>query len=342
MKAKHKLAVVVNPYSGNGRTAKRWPELAALIESRIGPFKFLQTQRAGDATNLVREALREGYDRIISVGGDGTHHEVVNGFFDGLMPINPRAAMAILPMGTGSDLARTLKIPKGRKAIPHLVSDRVVAADLGRVSFTLPDGGQQFLYFINTAHVGMGGAVVRCVNNSSKQYGGFFTYLWGSLKTLFRFRSPYLELDIDGMQIDQVCRDVIIAKGQYDGGGMHVAPTAEMNNGMFEVFVINDTSRWFVLSRFYKLYLGRILQFPQQIKYFKAARVTARSNEPVLITLDGEQPGQLPAVIEVMPKALKIVTASPDHSVLESERSDTAERPKAEPGNEAEADLQRK
>jgi diacylglycerol kinase family enzyme len=150
MKQCHKMVCVVNPYSGNGRTARKWPELAAIIENQIGPFELLKTQRAGDATVLVRQALRDGYDRIVSVGGDGTHHEVLNGFFDGLLPINPRAAMAILPMGTASDLARTLHIPKGKKAIPHLVSDRVVAADLGRVSFTLPNGGQQFLYFINT------------------------------------------------------------------------------------------------------------------------------------------------------------------------------------------------
>ena len=319
-KQRHKIAVVVNPYSGNGRTARKWPELAALIENQIGPFAFLETKHASDATGLVRQALRDGYDRIISVGGDGTHHEVLNGFFDGLLPINPRAAMAILPMGTGSDLARTLHIPKGPKAIPHLVSDRVVAADLGRVSFTLPNGGQQFLYFINICHIGFGGAVVRCVNNSSKQYGGFFTYLWGSLKTLFRFECPYIELDIDGIQFDQVCRDVLIAKGQYDGGGMHVAPNAEIDNGHFEVFIVNDASRWFILSRFYKIYLGRILDYPDKVKYFRAARITARSNQPVLITLDGEQPGQLPAVIEMMPKALRIVTACPDHSTVELER----------------------
>ena len=319
MKQPHKMACVVNPYSGNGRTARKWPELAALIEDQIGPFEFLRTQQAGDATGLVRQALRDGYDRIVSVGGDGTHHEVLNGFFDGLLPINPRAALAILPMGTGSDLARTLHIPKGRKAVPHLVSDRVVAADLGRVSFTLPGGGQKFLYFINTCHIGFGGAVVYYVNNRSKQYGGLFTSLWGALRPLFRYRCPFVELDIDGMQLDQVCRDIIIANGQYDGGGMHVAPHAQIDNGKFEVFVVGDTSPWYIFARLYKIYLGRIMDYPDKIKYFEAARITARSSEQVLITLDGEQPGQLPAAIEMMPRALRIVTACPDHNIVAPE-----------------------
>jgi len=332
MKQCHKMACVVNPYSGNGRTERKWPELAAIIENQIGPFELLKTQRAGDATVLVRQALRDGYDRIVSVGGDGTHHEVLNGFFDGLLPINPRAAMAILPMGTASDLARTLHIPKGKKAIPHLVSDRVVAADLGRVSFTLPNGGQQFLYFINTCHIGMGGAVGRYVNNSSKQYGGLFTYLWGSLRTLFRYHCPFVELDIDGMPLDQVCRDIIIANGQYDGGGMHVAPNAQIDNGKFEVFVAGETSRWFVLSRFYKIYLGRIMDHPDKFKYFEAARITARSSEQVLITLDGEQPGQLPAAIEMMPRSLRIVTACPGHTIVAPEAHEPTDgKPKTEP-----------
>lgn len=314
MENRHKTAVIVNPYSGNGRTARRWPGIAGLIEDQVGDFAFLQTRHPGHATELVRQALREGYDRIISVGGDGTHHEVINGFFDGMLPIAPRAAMAILPLGTGSDLARTLQMPVGAAAVPHLVSDRTVAADLGRVTFTLPDGGQQYLYFINTCHIGMGGAVVERVNRHTKKYGGFFTYFWAVLKTVLMFKNVYLELEIDGMQIDQVCRDVIIAKGQYDGGGMHVAPDAKIDNGIFEVFVIGDLGRLFTLTHVYAIYRGRLIDYPDKIRYFRASRVTARSPERVLINLDGEQPGQLPAAIEIMPKALNIVTASLQHA----------------------------
>lgn len=314
MKNKHKVAIIMNPYSGNGRTARQWPKLAALVREQVGEFTFLETKHPGHATELVREALRSGHDRIISAGGDGTHHEVINGFFDGLMPVSPRAAMAILPMGTGSDLARTLRMPRGAKAIPHLVSDRVVGADLGRVTFTLPGGtGQDFLYFINTCHIGMGGAVVSRVNRTSKKYGGLFSYMWGTLMTLATYKNPYLEIEVDGVQFDQVCRDVIIAKGQYDGGGMHVAPNAQIDDGVFDVYIIGDTSRLFCLSHFQAIYRGRLLDFPDRVKYMPAARITARSGQTVLINLDGEQPGQLPAVIEIVPRAINIVTASPLH-----------------------------
>ena len=325
MKQRHKIAVVVNPYSGNGKTARQWPRIGNMIEDLIGEYTFLKTHHPGHATDLVRQALREGYDRIISVGGDGTHHEVLNGFFDGLLPINPRAAMAILPMGTGSDLARTLHMPRGLNAVPHLVSDRVVAADLGRVTFSLRDGGQHFLYFINTCHIGMGGSVVDCVNRRFKKYGGFLSYFFGVLTTLLTFKNPYLELEIDGVHVDQVCRDVIIANGQYDGGGMHVAPNAQIDNGLFDVYVIGDTSRLFSLTHVSKVYKGRLLEHPEHVRFFRAARVTARADREVLLNLDGEQPGRLPAAIEIVPKALNIVTASFEHEPIRADQDEDAD-----------------
>lgn len=304
----HKIAVVVNPFSGNGRTARRWPRISGMLKDLVGDFTVLHTKHRGHATELVRNALRDGYDRIVSAGGDGTHHEVINGFFDGLLPVNPRAALAILPMGTGSDLARTLRIPKGLNALPCVAGDHIVSADLGRVSYMLPDGRQQFSYFITICHIGMGGKVVERVNRHTKRYGGFLTYLWAVFKTIATYQNPLVELEIDGEAVDQVCRDIIIAKGQYDGGGMHVAPNAELNNGLFDVYVIGNTTRLFCLTHVGVLYKGRLLEFPEKVRFFRAARVTARSRDPVLISLDGEQPGQLPAAIEVIPRAINLVT----------------------------------
>lgn len=302
-----KTAVIVNPYSAGGRTGARWPSLSSVVERQIGDFATFQTQRPGHASDLVRQALCDGYDRILSVGGDGTHHEVINGFFDGLLPVNPRAVLAILPLGTGSDLARTLGLPSGEAAVPYLDSDRVVHADLGRVTFSSPDGAQNYCYFINTCHIGMGGAVARRVNLASKKYGGFCAYLSGVLGTLLSFRNPFMQIDVDGLQLDQVSRDIIIANGQYDGAGMHVAPMARLDSGHFEVFILDDFGRFESLRSIPLLYKGRILDKADRIKHFQATRVTVRSRETVFVNLDGEQPGALPASVEVVPKAIRLV-----------------------------------
>ena len=302
-----KIAAIVNPNSASGRTAHRWPALAREVERHIGDFATFQTQYAGHATELVRKALREGYDRIISVGGDGTHHEVVNGFFDGLLPVNPRAVMAILPLGTGSDLARTLKISNTEAMIPHLTSENTLLADVGRVTFSTEGNGQRIMHFINTCHIGMGGAVAARVNRTTKRYGGFTAYLWGVLATLATYRNPFLQIDIDGQQIDQVTRDLIIANGQYDGAGMYVAPQARLDSGRFEVLLIENIGRIQSMLNIPLLYKGRLAEKTDCVRTLSANRIAVRSNETVYVNLDGEQPGQLPAVVEVVPKALRLV-----------------------------------
>ncbi|MBM3288766.1 MAG: diacylglycerol kinase family lipid kinase, partial [Candidatus Hydrogenedentes bacterium] len=120
-----KIAVVVNPRSANGRTGKRWPEFESRLHAAIGDFTTLTTTRPGHAGELARMAIEEGHDTIVSVGGDGTHCEVVNGFFDGARPVNPAAAMAVVPQGTGSDLARGLGMRRFEDALDTLVARNV-------------------------------------------------------------------------------------------------------------------------------------------------------------------------------------------------------------------------
>lgn len=307
MSETHKVAVVLNPYSANGRTGKRWPALEAALRAELGDLNVLRTKKAGHAVELVRDVLERGYDRIVSVGGDGTHWEVTNGFFKGNLPINPRAAMGIIPQGTGSDLARTLHMPHGLDAVPLLKEWRTAPVDIGRVTYTLDGGGQETGYFLNSAHIGIGGSVVHRVNRTTKRWGGFISYLWGLLVTLMTYKSTPIALEIDGEQIDQDCLDIIIANGQYDGGGMHMSPMARLNNGHFEMWVIRGMTPLQTLVKIPLLYRGKLDQRPDIVRHFRAVRITARSPADVLITLDGEQPGRLPAAIEVVPAALNIV-----------------------------------
>ncbi|HIJ65966.1 MAG TPA: diacylglycerol kinase family lipid kinase [Candidatus Hydrogenedentes bacterium] len=302
-----KYAVIVNPASGNRRTGKAWSELEKEIQKVLGEFTTLFTQRPGHATELARNALRDGHNRIVGVGGDGTYHEIVNGFFEDDAPVNPDAALAILPRGTGSDLARTLGLPRGDDAIPFLSADAVITSDVGRARFMCADGHEQTAYFLNVAHVGMGGAVVRRVNNTTKVFGGFASYFWGVMATLMTYRNLRMQLDIDGTHIDQRCRDVIIANGCYDGGGMHVAPQARLDNGTFEVFVIGDAGRFESIRHIPNLYRGTLTRYAHRVQYFRAKRVVIQADEPALLTLEGEHPGHTPITIDILPATIRLV-----------------------------------
>ncbi len=303
-----RVAVVVNPRSANGRTGKRWPAMGAPLREAVGAYTLLLTEAPGHATELVRQALREGHDRIISVGGDGTHNEVVNGFFEDESLINPDASLAIVPAGTGSDLARTLRLPWGVDALPYVVDGRYTRADVGRVRYTTPDGEQDVRYFINIADFGAGGEVVKRVNRTSKFFGGFLSFLWGSVSTLVSYENPEIQIEIDGVELGGRINNVMVANGQYYGGGMHVAPHARLDSRAFDVYVIGDVGKTEAVVNLPKLYRGRLLRKPDKVRYFRASRVLADSSQEVLLNLDGEQPGRLPATIQLLPSVLNVVT----------------------------------
>ena len=302
-----RVAVVVNPKSGNGRTGKRWPVLGKSLREAVGAYTLLLTERPGHAIELVRSALKDGHDRIISVGGDGTHNEVVNGFFEDESLVNPEASLAIVPTGTGSDLARTLRLPWGVDALPYVVDGMYTRADVGRVRYTTPDGDTAVRYFINIADFGAGGEVVKRVNMTSKFFGGFLSFLWGVVSTIVWYDNPEVQLEIDGVPLEGKFQNVIIANGQYYGGGMHVAPHARLDSRAFDVYVIGDVGSAEAVINLPKLYRGRLLRKPDKVRYFRATRIVAESSQQVLLNIDGEQPGKLPITIQLLPSVLDIV-----------------------------------
>ncbi len=308
MDGPRKVAVIVNPRSANGRTGKAWPALEHRFRDVLPQFDVLTTDRPWHAAELTRQALRSGCDRIVSVGGDGTHHEVLNGFFDGYLPINPAASLAIFPHGTGSDLARTLGVLNAANALSLLNGSYSMKVDVGRVTFTLPGGAaQEVRYFINVADFGMGGSVVECVNRGTKRLGPFLTFLTALLRTLATYRNPLIKLQIDGELLEQRTVNVIIANGKYYGGGIHVAREARMDSGSFEVYVLGDIGFWKAVFNLPKFYTGSYIDRTDLVRRYTAHRVVAHSDERVLLNLDGEQPGQLPAAVEVLPAALRLV-----------------------------------
>ncbi|MBI4556151.1 MAG: diacylglycerol kinase family lipid kinase [Candidatus Hydrogenedentes bacterium] len=302
-----KTLVVVNPKAGHGRIRLHWPRHEKVLRDILHEPEVVFTEQRGHAAELTRKALLEGYERIVSVGGDGTHHEVVNGFFNQAMPINPNATLGILPAGTGSDLARTLGLSSFRQGLEVLASGKAFGADVGRVQFTSHNGEQSLMHFINVADFGAGGAVAARVNRSSKRFGGFASYLWAVVRTLLTFKNPRVHLEIDGECLEQRCNNVIIANGQYYGGGMHVAPEASLTSGHFEIFVIGDVTRREAFQNLPRLYRGTLKERPDLVRYFCARQIKADSDEEVLLNLDGEQPGRLPAVVQTLPSALLVI-----------------------------------
>jgi YegS/Rv2252/BmrU family lipid kinase len=306
--------IVVNPHSGGGRTGREWPNIERALRAAYPHMRLAITQGRGDATSLVRHALSEGHHEIVAVGGDGTINEAVNGLFDADGPIMPDAVFGFITSGTGGDFRKTFGVAPGYpEAIARLKRAPVHRIDVGKLTCLTRDGKPTVRYFANIGSFGLFGAVVDAVNRArfAKWLGGSFAFAFHSARALLTYRDRAVRLKIDDVY-DEITRisTVAIANGQFFGGGMRVAPEAIPDDGLFDVIIMGGTSRRRALADLRQIYSGEHLTNPAvravRGRKIVAAPVAETAGRPVLIEVDGECAGQLPATFELLPRALNL------------------------------------
>jgi diacylglycerol kinase (ATP) len=307
-----KTLAVINPRSGGGKTGRDAQSIATRLAEVTGPITVALTSGPMDATRITTRALKEGFERVVAVGGDGTINEVVNGFFQNGQAINPEAEFALLNLGTGGDFRKTFDIEAGFDAsLERIAEGRVRRIDIGRFTFVTPEGQSGVRHFANIASFGMSGHVVDRVNRSRlKRVLGGFIYTYASVTALFSYRARPVRLKVDNVFDDVVkISTCAVCNGQFFGGGMRVAPDAAPDDGLLDVIIMADGPKANVLKSLGDIKSGAHVNNPN-VKVFRARSVIATPVEAtagaaVHIEADGESPGRLPAMFEVLPKALK-------------------------------------
>ncbi len=299
--------LIVNPASANGSTGRLWEQLEQAIRKEIGDFAVSFTNAQNHATELARRAVTDGYEMIVAVGGDGTVNEVVNGFFEAGSPINRDAVFGVISRGTGSDFIKTMNIPKEIEAASHVLRGRSVRkCDAGRFTSEDHNGKKLERYFINIADFGMGGEAVERVNNTSKAFGGFVSFLYGTIKTLLTYKGKVVRIKVDdSYECEKPINAVVIANGQYFGGGMWIAPRAEVDDGLFDILITDDLSPMESFVNIPRLYKGTHIEHPK-VEYLRGKTVIAESADNVLIDVEGEHGGRLPARFDIIPGAINV------------------------------------
>jgi diacylglycerol kinase (ATP) len=296
-------AAIVNPASACGRTRRVWPDIAA----GLGRIQVRFTQGPGHATQLARELLQAGCQRIVAVGGDGTANEVLNGFLDQDRKISENATLALIPMGTGSDLARSLGIRSRTDAVRVLHNGRPLPMDVGTVRFRDHSGRMQSRYFANMVSFGMGGEVAACNRSALRFLGGKAAFLCTTLRVFLRYRPPKVVLALDEVT---PCRthtimNIAVGNGRYHGGGMHICPRADMSDGLFEITVLDALGIWILARDLRFLYSPNLYAHPKA-HHYRAAKVSGYSAERVMIEVDGEPLGTLPVELKLLPAAIRV------------------------------------
>ncbi|MBE0711017.1 MAG: diacylglycerol kinase family lipid kinase [Candidatus Aminicenantes bacterium] len=303
-----KTKVIINPESNRGRTRKRWGEIRDGLKGFIREFKFEFTDKPLHATEITRQAIKDGTELVIGVGGDGTMNEIANGFFEDRQIINPETALGVVPSGTGSDLTKSLNIPAGLKDALKVISEAPsVLMDVGKVRFRSNAGGEEERFFLNVADFGLGGEVVRRVNEQRLQRKAS-SYVRCLVTTMVQYRNKRVGIRVDGKTLPEGEYLIgAVANGKIFGKGMKIAPGAQLDDGLLDSVLVRGFKFLEFCRHGWKLMNGSHLSHPK-VTLIRGSKIEAwpEGNEDVLLELDGEQLGRLPATFEIIPRNLLI------------------------------------
>lgn len=299
---------VVNPVSGAGRTSRQWRHTERLLREKDYDFAVNFTRGAMHACEITRQALEQGYDHIIAVGGDGTINEVLNGFFVDEQAVNSEAALSLLPMGTGSDFARILPVSNSTEYAERLlIGCREQLCDVIKVNFVSWEGISQIRYYINVADVGVGCETCIRVNRNNKAMGGFLSFLTCFLEVILTFKSPEFKIEVDGELFYQGKSSLIaVNNGKYFGGGVKIAPLAEIDDGRMDVTLMKDAGTLDFLLALPSAYKGNHLTNPK-LMLTQGRQVRVSSSANAAIEMDGETPGFVDANFDILPAGIKLL-----------------------------------
>lgn len=293
---------IINPVAGGGRGRRARAAISELLAPRPSTdVEFVLTERPGHAVALARDGAASGFDPIVAVGGDGTVHEVANGLLRLPGPI-PR--LAVIPIGTGNDFARSVEIPAHLRAAVEVAtngSGRTRVVDAARCSDR---------YFVVLAGTGFAARVAKAVNEApSWSKIGTLPFVYHTLREVVTNRNVELTITLDGTTtIHQPSFMVYVSNCRFSGGGMQLSPEARPDDGVLDVCLVGDASRRDVVTMLPKVFSGGHVGHPK-VALHRAVTIRVDGPPHVEIQADGEVIGRLPMDVVVVPGALRVLTA---------------------------------
>jgi diacylglycerol kinase (ATP) len=305
----NRAVAVFNPMSRGGRAHKELPGLQALVDQILGPLwgpvDWHLTRRPGDATLRAREAAIGGAELVLSVGGDGTHSNVLNGFLDDHgNAVNARSRIGIVHLGTGGDFRKSLGIGGTlHESLAAIARNNMRMIDIGRIAYYGESGAKCSTFFVNIASAGIAGHVDRQVKRAvSRAMGGTAAFIEATVRSFFAYKNRSVKISIDhgSAETHTLCA-IVVANGAFFGGGMRVAPNALIDDGLFQVVCLGDFSIVDFARYGRRLYNGSHLSL-KKVWSRNAVSVSLESDHEMLLDIDGEPLGRLPAEITLLPK----------------------------------------
>jgi len=287
-----RIIILLNPAAKRGQARRQLARALEVFRQRGVHFDVRESQSSQHLMALARRACEDKPDLIVSAGGDGTHHYVINGLFGSEIPLG------LLPMGTGNDFAKGVGMPMNLPAAAAtLLKGPVREIDLAQVGAAV---------YGCVAGVGFDSTVTRYANEHARWLSGPLAYTWSLICCMHKYRPQRLEIIADGNSFSEEVLFAVVGNNASYGGGIRLAPRARLDDGVLDVCIVPYLTRLELLRWFPRAYRGEHLNHPR-IKYLQARKIKLNAASRMELFGDGEFLQELPATIEVLPGAMRVI-----------------------------------
>ncbi len=292
LKHKHKIYQQINELFGNEYV-----------------IDFLFSEYHGHAIELSQKATEKETDYLIAIGGDGTTNEVINGYLIANKSHNKKVILGLLPSGTGNDFARSLKITKSIEDLHLLIKqEKYSLIDVGEVEYTDLNGQIKYRYFNNISQIGVGAQTVKYVNGSSKYLGATLTFILATIKAFLGYKHQDIILKTDNFDYQGKVVSVCFANGKYMGGGLGVAPHADVTNGKLNIVIVGKVTVFEFIK--YLPTLRKLKYISHKEVHYKSAtkcQLIAKNEQRYPVEMDGEYIGVTPINVNIHPQKINFL-----------------------------------
>lgn len=281
--------VILNPWAGRGVAGRQRAGLEQRLRAAGFAFDIVATQTPKHATLLALQAVEQGYEQVVAVGGDGTLNEVVNGIMRSRGRSSKRVTLGMVPLGTASDFVKSLNgfIHNNiEHAIHRLAAAHIRHIDVGQVTLTDSTQAQSVHFFLN----GLGMGIDACIGaaaNTYKYLRGKAAYLVGVVRALAVYRANSMMVRADEHEYKRRLLVATVANGRCQGGGFWLTPEAVLDDGMLDLCLIDALRIDQIVRHFPSLLTGTHTRLPF-VTMGRAAHITVDCAMPTLVAADGE------------------------------------------------------
>lgn len=291
-----KVKIICNPNSGRQIVQKNISKLAQLLVENNYLVDIFKTEKKLDAQYAASKACKEKYHILISIGGDGTVNEILNG----IMINQYKPKLAIYPAGTVNDFASYLKIPRSiEEFVELIIKENTIATDVGLA---------EDRYFLNVAAAGLLTDVAYKVSSEAKTVLGKFAYYLKGVSELPKqiFKPIKMNIKVGQEEMKKEVLFFILTNSDSVGGFSGIAPEAIINDGKFDLLVVEKNQFIEVVRVFFKTLIGSNTK-DSSLQYIQADKVIIETGENIYVDLDGEQFKKLPMEFKIEKRAIELI-----------------------------------